>query len=166
MTILASRLFITVRTQWLSSFVCCFSVTVRDTQQTAAAEQSSYCYMCRSTHCRHTADCCCRTKQLLLHVLLHTLQTHSRLLLQNKAATVTCVAPHTADTQQTAAVEQSSYCYMCCSTHCRHTADCCCRTKQLLLHVLLHTLQIHSRLLLQNKAATVTYVAPHTLLAR
>jgi hypothetical protein len=50
-TILASWLFITVRTHWLSSFVLCCSDTVLATQQTAAAEQSSCCYMCCSTHC-------------------------------------------------------------------------------------------------------------------
>jgi len=43
--------FITVNTHWPSSFILCCSVTVRDTQQTATAEQSSYCYMRYSTHC-------------------------------------------------------------------------------------------------------------------
>ena len=52
MTILASGLFITVRTHWLSSFVLCCSDTVLATQQTAAAEQSNYCYMCCSRTAR------------------------------------------------------------------------------------------------------------------
>ena len=51
MTIPASGLFISVCNHWLSSFVLCCSDTVRATQQTAAAEQSSYCYMCCSTNC-------------------------------------------------------------------------------------------------------------------
>ena len=51
MTILASGLFITVRTHWLSSFVLCCSDTVLATQQTTAVEQSGYCYMCCSTYC-------------------------------------------------------------------------------------------------------------------
>jgi len=50
-TILASGLSIAVRTHWLSSFILCCSDTVRATQQTATAEQSSYCYMCCSIHC-------------------------------------------------------------------------------------------------------------------
>jgi len=50
-TNLASGLFITVNTHWPSGFILCCSVTVRHTQQTAAAEQSSYCYMRYSTHC-------------------------------------------------------------------------------------------------------------------
>jgi len=44
-TNIANGLFITVNTHWPSSFILCCSVTVRDTQQTAAAEQGSYCYM-------------------------------------------------------------------------------------------------------------------------
>jgi len=51
MTILASGHFITVDTHWSSSFILCCSVTVRDTQQTAAAAQGSYCYMRQPAHC-------------------------------------------------------------------------------------------------------------------
>jgi len=50
-TNLASGLFNTFNTHCLSSFILCCSVTVRDTQQTATAEQNSYCYMLYSTHC-------------------------------------------------------------------------------------------------------------------
>ena len=50
-TNLASGIFITVNTHWPSRFILCCSVTFRDTQPTATADQSSYCYMCYSTHC-------------------------------------------------------------------------------------------------------------------
>ena len=58
MAILASGLFITVRTHWLSSFVLCCSDTVLATQQTAPAEQSNYCYMCcsRTARAMHLAS--------------------------------------------------------------------------------------------------------------
>ena len=52
MTVLSSGLFITVRTHWLSSFVLCCSDTVLATQQTAATEQSNYCYM----YCSRTSS--------------------------------------------------------------------------------------------------------------
>ena len=58
MTILANGLFITVLTHWLSSFVLCCSDTVLAMQQTAAAQQSSYCYMCcpRTARAIHLAS--------------------------------------------------------------------------------------------------------------
>jgi hypothetical protein len=52
-TNLASGLFITIDTQWSSSFIFCCSVTVRDTQQTATGAQGSYCYVLQPAHCSH-----------------------------------------------------------------------------------------------------------------
>ena len=120
MAILASGLFITVRTHWLSSFVLCCSDTVLATQQTATAEQSNYCYMCYS-----------RIEQNILEFYCARVWSNC---IYNWNVSVTILARGRFITVRTHWL--SSF-VLCCSDSSSYAADCCRRIKQLLLHVLL-----------------------------